>query len=82
MISEREECSRRGPWSKTLRHGLTPRQWEVARLVRDGLANREIADRLVLSEKTVAKSVLRIRERLGVRNRVQIAVWIERRDPG
>jgi pimeloyl-ACP methyl ester carboxylesterase/DNA-binding CsgD family transcriptional regulator len=55
---------------------LTPRQREVAALVAEGLTNREIADRLVLSERSVESHVDRIRLRLGVRSRAQVAVWM------
>jgi pimeloyl-ACP methyl ester carboxylesterase/DNA-binding CsgD family transcriptional regulator len=55
---------------------LTPRQREVAALVADGLTNREIAARLVLSERSVESHVDRIRLRLGVRSRAQVAVWM------
>lgn len=50
---------------------LTPRQEEVLRLIADGLTNREIAQRLYLSEGTVKNTVSEIYARLGVRDRVQ-----------
>jgi DNA-binding NarL/FixJ family response regulator len=55
---------------------LTPRQREVAALIAEGLTNRQIADRLVLSERSVESHVDRIRLRLGVRSRAQVAVWM------
>jgi non-specific serine/threonine protein kinase len=58
--------------------GLTAREFEVAHLVADGLTNRLIADRLVVSERTVDTHVDRIRNKLGVRSRAQIAVWLQR----
>ena len=55
---------------------LTPRKREVARLVSRGLTNAEIAEQLVLSEGTVANHVQEILQRLGLRSRTQLAVWI------
>jgi DNA-binding CsgD family transcriptional regulator len=50
---------------------LTPRELEVLILLAEGLHNAEIADRLFLSEKTVAHHVSAILRKLGVPNRVQ-----------
>ncbi|WP_308284311.1 alpha/beta fold hydrolase [Phycicoccus mangrovi] len=55
--------------------GLTPRQSEVAALVAQGLTNREVAQRLHLSERSVESHVERIRLRLGFRSRTQLAAW-------
>ena len=54
---------------------LTPRQAEVAALVADGLSNREIADRLTISERSAESHLERIRLRLGFRSRAQVAAW-------
>ena len=54
---------------------LTPRQTEVAALVADGLSNREIADRLTISERSAESHLERIRLRLGFRSRAQVAAW-------
>ena len=61
---------------------LTRRQLEVARLVADGLTNREIGLRLFVSERTAEGHVERIRKRLGFTSRVQIAAWLARTVPG
>jgi DNA-binding NarL/FixJ family response regulator len=50
---------------------LTARELEVLELVADGLGNREIAERLFLSEKTVAHHVSAILRKLDVRTRAQ-----------
>ena len=52
--------------------GLTPREAEVARLVVDGLADREIAERLHLSHHTVSQYVKRIYRKLSVDSRVAL----------
>jgi pimeloyl-ACP methyl ester carboxylesterase/DNA-binding CsgD family transcriptional regulator len=54
---------------------LTPRQLQVAALVADGLTNRQIAGRLGIEERSAEGHVERIRQRLGVRSRAQIATW-------
>ncbi|GIH28422.1 putative regulatory protein, LuxR [Acrocarpospora phusangensis] len=53
--------------------GLTPRQREVAVLAARGLTNREIAERLVLSIRTVANTLYAVYERTGVNDRVALA---------
>lgn len=53
---------------------LNERQCEVLRLVAEGLSNREIADRTLLSEHTVKGYVEEILERLSARNRVHAAI--------
>lgn len=47
------------------RLGLTPREIEIMELIRGGLSNRGIADRLIISEKTVKNHVHSIYKRLG-----------------
>jgi DNA-binding CsgD family transcriptional regulator len=55
---------------------LTPREREVAELVAQGLTNRQIADRLFLSERTAQNHVQHILDKLDLPNRSQIAVLI------
>jgi DNA-binding CsgD family transcriptional regulator len=55
---------------------LTRRELEVAELVGQGLTNREIAKRLVLSERTAQNHVQHILTKLGLANRSQVAVWV------
>ena len=57
---------------------LTPRQGEVLRLMCDGLRNREISERLSMTEKTVKTHVTAILATLGVVNRTQ-ATLVARR---
>lgn len=54
---------------------LTTRQREVAGLVAEGLTNREIAERLHITERSAESHVERIRDRMGFRTRSQIAAW-------
>ena len=54
---------------------LTARQREVAALVADGLTNRQIAERLGIQERSAEGHLERIRQRLGVTSRAQVAAW-------
>jgi DNA-binding CsgD family transcriptional regulator len=53
---------------------LTPREQEILALLRMGLSNAEISDRLFLSPRTVSTHVERVLRKLGVANRVAAAV--------
>lgn len=53
---------------------LTPREREVMRLIAGGLSNRQIAERLFLSEKTVKTHVTRVLQKLGLVSRTQVVV--------
>ncbi len=55
--------------------GLTAREREVAALIAQGKYNREIADMLVVSERTVDAHVSNIMFKLGFTSRRQIAAW-------
>jgi predicted ATPase/DNA-binding NarL/FixJ family response regulator len=55
---------------------LGKREADVARLVADGMSNKQIGARLFISERTVDSHVRNILNKLGVNSRSQIAVWI------
>jgi DNA-binding NarL/FixJ family response regulator len=57
---------------------LTPREREVLALVIAGHANKQIARRLGISEKTVKGHLTNLFQRIGVRDRTQAALWAER----
>lgn len=63
------------PVTSTATRSLTSRQLEVAVLVAQGLTNRQIAERLVVTEAAAAKHVEHILDKLGVGTRAQIAAW-------
>jgi DNA-binding NarL/FixJ family response regulator len=54
------------------RDPLTPRETEVIKLVAESYTNRQIADALVISEKTVERHRSNILEKLGMRDRVEL----------
>jgi DNA-binding CsgD family transcriptional regulator len=56
--------------------GLTERELEVAALIAQGKSNREIANQLVVSERTVESHVGNILFKLGFASRTQIAAWV------
>jgi non-specific serine/threonine protein kinase len=60
---------------------LTAREWQIARLVGQGLTNPEIAQRLLIGRRTVDTHVEHIRNKLTVRSRAQIAAWLAQREP-
>lgn len=60
-------------------HELTKREYEVAKLVADGMSNPEIAAHLVISPRTADTHVQHILTKLGFTARAQIAGWIVER---
>jgi DNA-binding NarL/FixJ family response regulator len=55
---------------------LTTREHEVASLIADGLTNKQIGERVVISERTVDNHVQRILSKLGLERRVQVARYL------
>jgi DNA-binding NarL/FixJ family response regulator len=58
--------------------GISPREREVLVLLLDGLPNKLIARRLGISEKTVKSHLTSIFRAIGVTDRVQAVLWVER----
>src|ERR1700722_9021301 len=61
---------------------LTSREREIASLVAGGLSNREIADGLFISRRTVDAHVNHIYAKLRISSRVQLTIWERDRRPG
>jgi predicted ATPase/DNA-binding CsgD family transcriptional regulator len=57
---------------------LTPREQQVAELIAEGLSNREIAARLVISQRTVESHVEHVLHKFGFTSRTQVVAWAER----
>ena len=57
--------------SKLQSLGITPRELEILQLIADGLSNKEIAERVFVSENTVKTHSSRVFEKLGARRRTQ-----------
>jgi DNA-binding CsgD family transcriptional regulator/tetratricopeptide (TPR) repeat protein len=54
---------------------LSPREQQVAALLAEGLTNRQIAERLTVTERTVAAHIEHILDKLGFASRHQVATW-------
>jgi DNA-binding CsgD family transcriptional regulator len=67
--------ARGGERTDTPPSGLTARERDVARLVAKGLTNREIAEALVLTERTTESHLTHIFGKLGLHSRTQLAAW-------
>jgi NarL family two-component system response regulator LiaR len=65
---------RQGSTARIAHDDLTAREREVLRLMVEGLANKQIAQRLGIGEKTIKTHVSRVLAKLGVADRTQAAV--------
>jgi len=63
------------PGSRT----LSKREEEIARLVAEGFSNRQISERLDLSEHTIKNYLFRVFEKLGVSTRVELTLYALKR---
>ena len=59
--------------------GISPREREVFGLLLDGMPNKLIARRLEISEKTVKAHLTSIFRQIGVSDRVQAILWVEKK---
>jgi DNA-binding NarL/FixJ family response regulator len=66
-------------WSRIETPELSAREREVLELVAEGLTNREIAERLLISPVTARNHVSRILTKLTLENRTQAATWLSQR---
>ena len=62
------------------RTGLSEREVEVLQLAGTGLTNRDIAERLGLSQHTIARHLANARAKLGASNRTEAAMKLEELD--
>jgi len=75
QASEEEKTAEPQSAAASYVEDLTDRELEVLQLVAQGMTNREIAERLFISEGTVKNHVSNILGRLGLRDRTQAAVY-------
>lgn len=55
---------------------LSPREWQVARIVATGATNAEASAKLFMAEQTVKNNLHSVFTKTGVRNRAELATWI------
>ncbi len=76
MVAQKVMLELRQPLKAPLtKEPLTQREVEILKLVAEGLTNQEIADRLVVSERTVRAHVSNILAKLHLANRTQAALY-------
>lgn len=73
------ETPRRGAATPVEPHVLTRRQVQIAELLAQGMSNKEIANTLVIAQRTAEGHVERILAKLGFSSRVQVATWVAER---
>ena len=69
---------RRAPRTETSVGSLSKRELTIAQLVHEGLSNRQIAEQLSISVKTVENHLTNIFRRLEISSRAQLATLVER----
>lgn len=62
-------------WELFHKHGLSHRQADVAALVSKGLSNKDVADQLFVTEKTVKFHLTNIYKKMKFKSRAQLIVW-------
>ena len=74
-VARRLTAALRGGATGSSPSSLTDREREILRLVAAGMANQEIADSLLISERTARTHVSNILSKLGLKSRTQAALW-------
>lgn len=59
----------------TVQKGLSMRETEVAMMVVKGLSNKQVADQLFVTEKTIKFHLTNIYKKMNVKSRAQLIVW-------
>jgi two-component system, NarL family, nitrate/nitrite response regulator NarL len=75
LASILREISATSPAPTRKHFGLTPRELEIISLILGGLSNGDIASRFSISEKTVKHHLTNIFDKLGVSNRLELALF-------
>ena len=85
LLARTDELARVGRGRGTVEEPwrpLTTREWEVARLIAEGMTNAEIAGELTIAPKTASAHVEHILAKLGFARRAEIATWVATVAPG
>ena len=77
-----QRCEEEAEQAKAFAQDLTEREREVAALIAQGKASREIAEILVVNARTIEKHIENILSKLGFTSRAQIAVWASEKGLG
>jgi DNA-binding NarL/FixJ family response regulator len=72
IFGARSSVQQKNEWSSV----LSDRETQVARLVASGASNREIAEKLSITERTVKAHLSAVFEKLGLRDRLQLSLRI------
>jgi non-specific serine/threonine protein kinase len=64
------------PTSQAVPKLLTRREEQIAEMLAEGMSNKEIAERLVIAQRTAESHVANILSKLGCASRSQVAVWV------
>lgn len=75
LIQTLNRCGENEKNGKPKNYGLTPREMEIIRVVVSGYPNKEIASRFCISEQTVKHHITNIFDKLGVYNRLELALF-------
>ncbi len=75
IISKLPDLIRKPPAFDYAAHDISDRELDIIRLIAEGLSNKEIAAQLFLSEGTVRNYLSSILDKLGLRDRTQVAVF-------
>jgi DNA-binding NarL/FixJ family response regulator len=85
VLWDAESLLEQGAAATRFKDPLTAREREIARLVAVGLSNKEVASKLVLSERTVESHVRNILTKTNLRSRTELTRWVlqthQRRGP-
>ena len=82
ILSRADKRDCRKPQAAANTNKLTKREIEITRLIAAGLANKEIAARLNLSEKTVRNHLSTVYSKMGVPNRLGLALLVSKNGMG
>ena len=81
LLEEKRPTVGLRPTSERRPNGLTVREFEIARLIADGLTTAQIAAKLFISERTVTTHVTNMLNKLGLSSRLQLASWVAAPQP-